>query len=99
MGEARPDPVGVLGPSLTSRRLPDQDQPATAGGKSPAQTPVTGCWNGDGRLVTDVPRCVVKDRCCLGLYRGGLRGAANPAAPACGPGGLPVVRSDRRVLG
>jgi hypothetical protein len=72
-------------PPLVCRSGPSKrPQGAGAGG-----TPGTGCCDGDGRLVTDVPRCVVEDRCRLGVHGGGLRDGGNPAAPACGPGGLP----------
>jgi hypothetical protein len=74
-------------PSNSPHSFAGQDQSATAG-QEPAETPVTGCWDGDGRLVTDVARCVVEYRCCPDSHGGGLRGVVNLAAPACGPGGL-----------
>ena len=59
------DPVGVLGPSLPSRRFAGRGPQATPG-REPVQTPVTGCrddgdgdGDGDGSLVTDVLRRVV----------------------------------------
>jgi hypothetical protein len=79
-GASRPAPP-ARAPVRTSRR----PQGKEAGGDPPG----TGCCDGDGRLVTDVARCVVEYRFCLGVHGGGLRDAANPAAPARGRGGLP----------
>ena len=72
--------------------MPGQDQQATAG-KKPAETPVTGCCGGDGRLVTDVPRCVVEYRFRLGVHGGGLRAAAKPSRARLRP-----RRSSRRSV-
>jgi hypothetical protein len=88
-GAVPPQPGRLRGPSLTSLQLPGQDQPATAqegaGGdpRGPAAAAVTADWSPMFHAAWS------RTASALAFTGGGLRGAVNPAAPACGRGGLP----------